>query len=95
MTELVALSSPSFLSPPFSRHRFSTHVLSGSGVNEKYAVDPCSMSVDDGKYLVEWWDTYSGSILDKKMITAREGELKLNVLPVSTDIACKIFPTRL
>ena len=45
MTELVVLSSPSFLSPPFSRHRSSSHVLSGSGVNEKYAVDPCSMSV--------------------------------------------------
>ena len=44
MTELVALSSPSFLSPPFSRHKYSTHVLSGSGFNEKYAVDPCSMS---------------------------------------------------
>ena len=48
-------------------------------------------SVYDGEYFVEWWDTYSGSILDKKVITTREGELKLSGPTVSTDIACKIY----
>jgi len=48
-------------------------------------------SVTDGEYLAEWWDTYSCSILDRRVTTANEGELKLNVPAISTDIACKIY----
>ncbi|MBF0493996.1 MAG: DUF5060 domain-containing protein [Candidatus Omnitrophica bacterium] len=48
------------------------------------------LEIPDGNYLVEWWDTLTGSVLKTDNSKASDNTLKLNIPPFSKDIACKI-----
>ncbi len=44
----------------------------------------------DGRYRIEWWDTYSGELATHTTQTTRDGTLLLRVPPGHPDIACKV-----
>ncbi|MBM4045020.1 MAG: hypothetical protein FJ279_07895, partial [Planctomycetes bacterium] len=44
----------------------------------------------DGRYRVEWWDTYKGAVTQTQDVTVRGGLMELHLPPIQTDIACKI-----
>jgi len=48
----------------------------------------------DGRYRVEWWETWKGSVSHTQEVTARDGVLLLEPGPLATDVAAKIFPMR-
>ncbi len=50
--------------------------------------------LDDGEYLVEWWDARKGSILTARTAFSRKREIELHVPDFATDIACKVRPAR-
>ena len=48
---------------------------------------------EDGKYIVEFWDTYKGEIVKKETVTASGGIITLTIDNLETDIALKIYRT--
>lgn len=44
----------------------------------------------DGRYRVEWWDTYKGIVSRTEQVEVRGGVLVLRVPAVEKDVACKI-----
>jgi hypothetical protein len=44
----------------------------------------------DGRYRIEWWDTYEGRITRNESRPSRAGHLTLDLPPLRTDLACKI-----
>ena len=44
----------------------------------------------DGEYRAEWWGTYTGKVVDTKVVRSREGQLELLVPTVATDVACVV-----
>jgi hypothetical protein len=44
----------------------------------------------DGRYRVEWWDTYQGRITRSESRPSRSGRLTLDLPLLRTDLACKI-----
>jgi uncharacterized repeat protein (TIGR01451 family) len=50
------------------------------------------LSLPDGAYHVEWWDTYAGTVLQTETIVANDG-LSLSLpSPLITDVAVKLTP---
>lgn len=50
--------------------------------------------LENGSYVVEFWDTYSGKILDKRNVNARNRQIEFKVdLSNQKDIAVKIYKT--
>ena len=50
--------------------------------------------LEDGVYLVEWWDTRRGSVLTARTAFSERGEFKLKAPDFASDIACKVRPAR-
>lgn len=48
----------------------------------------------DGRYRVEWWETWKGTVSHSQEVEARDGVLLLEPGPLATDVAAKIFPIR-
>lgn len=46
--------------------------------------------MENGKYRIEFWDTYTGKIAGEKISYADNGILKVKLPDIETDIACKI-----
>jgi len=44
----------------------------------------------DGRYRLEWWDTWQGKPQRTEQAEARAGRLSLNIPPLATDVAVKI-----
>jgi hypothetical protein len=56
-------------------------------------LDEATVSIEGlafGAYTVQWWDTYTGEVVQTKRISAQEGPLCLAAPPFRRDIACKI-----
>ncbi|GAG04309.1 unnamed protein product, partial [marine sediment metagenome] len=43
-----------------------------------------------GRYTVQWWDTYSGSMITEHETEATEGIIKVRPPTSASDVACKI-----
>ena len=66
--------------------------------NVSFLVEDVKLSVnnlEDGEYLVEFWNTYTGEIIAtrKGIINDRE-QLVIDVPEFDKDIACKIYSSR-
>lgn len=46
--------------------------------------------MDEGKYNVEFWDTYQGTIIESRQIESQNNGLEFKLPPFKKDIACKI-----
>jgi len=46
--------------------------------------------LDEGRYRIEWWDTYSGEQVTHTIQATRDGTLVLRIPPGHPDIACKV-----
>jgi hypothetical protein len=46
----------------------------------------------DGRYRVEWWETWKGQVSHSQEVEARNGVLVLEPGPLTSDVAAKIFP---
>jgi len=46
--------------------------------------------LDQGRYRIEWWDTYAGQPLTHTFASAADGKLTLRVPPGHPDLACKV-----
>jgi len=44
----------------------------------------------DGKYRLEWWETWKGEPLRAEQAEARDGRLQITIPPLATDVAVKI-----
>jgi len=44
----------------------------------------------DGRYRVEWWDTYRGDVILEEKIWARNGMARIDIPEFRRDLACKI-----
>jgi hypothetical protein len=44
----------------------------------------------DGRYCIEWWDTYKGEVTKSEERESRNGKLDLDIPAIQTDVACKI-----
>jgi hypothetical protein len=58
-------------------------------------VDPFELTAEglrDGKYLLEWWETWKGRRERVEEIEVRQGRLMLIVRSLTTDIALKVRP---
>jgi len=44
----------------------------------------------DGKYRLEWWETWKGEPVRAEQAEARDGRLQLAIPPLATDVAVKI-----
>ena len=44
----------------------------------------------DGRYRIEWWDTYAGQPITHALVATRHNTLTLRVPPGQPDIACKV-----
>ena len=44
----------------------------------------------DGRYRVEWWDTYGGQLITHTVVPTADGTLTLRVPPRFPDVACKV-----
>ena len=47
-------------------------------------------NMPDGQYILEWWDTYSGTCIRTESLTVMDGHLVFSVPPLSKDIAVKV-----
>jgi hypothetical protein len=45
----------------------------------------------EGKYRVEWWDTYTGQMTPGPTLTSTHGQLTLLLPEITKDIACKLM----
>jgi hypothetical protein len=45
----------------------------------------------DGIFRVEWWNTYTGKIVEKEELQSKDGNLKLDPPAFDKDIACKVY----
>jgi hypothetical protein len=43
-----------------------------------------------GGYVVEWWDTFEGKVIESGQVSVKQGALRIPVRPFSRDVACKI-----
>jgi len=43
-----------------------------------------------GRYSIEWWDTYKGTVTKQSQALAIGGKLKLTLPPIRRDVACKL-----
>lgn len=48
--------------------------------------------ISDGKYTVQWWDTYKGEVSEQSVANSKNGRLDLAVPEFKRDIALRIFP---
>jgi len=44
----------------------------------------------DGTYTVQWWDTWKGKAQEQDTVRSHDGTLRLEVPPVTRDVACKV-----
>jgi hypothetical protein len=66
------------------------NVRQGGAVNPQGPVCVTLGGVADGRYGIEWWDTYRGEPASRNEAVARGGRLTVTTPKVSRDIACKI-----
>ena len=52
------------------------------------------MGLPDGRYRLQWWETWKGSPLREEIAEARQGQLTIAVPALPTDCALKIQPQR-
>lgn len=45
----------------------------------------------DGKYIVEFWDTYKGEVMKKEIVEATNGVIRIKISELERDIALKIY----
>jgi len=45
-----------------------------------------------GRYAVEWWDTWKGGVMRRESATCTDGELRLRLPELETDVAVRIVP---
>jgi len=50
-------------------------------------------NIENGRYKVEWWDTYEGKITSQDTITADNNMVRIDIPDFSKDIACKVRKT--
>ena len=48
--------------------------------------------LDEGPYNIEWYDTWSGRVVERQPATCSNGALPVTILPLERDIACFIEP---
>jgi len=48
----------------------------------------------DGEYVVEWWDTYNGTIIRRESVAISGGKLQITVENLEKDMALKIYAQR-
>ena len=51
-------------------------------------------NVSEGKYIVEFWNTFSGGIITTEEVTSTFGKIRIKLPAFTKDIACKIFPKK-
>ena len=44
----------------------------------------------DGRYALEWWDTWKGSVLGRERVACKGNRLSIKVPPLETDVAVKV-----
>jgi len=49
----------------------------------------------DGRYIIEWWDTYTGICTHTEVVTVEDGVLSFSVSSLDKDVAVKIHPVEL
>ncbi len=49
---------------------------------------------EEGRHIVEWWDTFKGEVVSTEGIMSKGGELRVEIPQFSKDIACKIKKVR-
>jgi hypothetical protein len=56
-------------------------------------VDPCTVTLQglpDGRYSLEWWETWKGALERKETVTVKDGRLPVSVPALETDAALKL-----
>jgi hypothetical protein len=56
-------------------------------------VDPCRLELQglpDGKYTLEWWETWKGSPTKTETVQVKGGKLPLSLPEIETDVAVKV-----
>jgi hypothetical protein len=48
------------------------------------------LSLQDGDYRVEWWDTYKGEVVKRETAKSEGGKVRLEIPELTTDIACTL-----
>lgn len=51
----------------------------------------CLKGLRDGRYRIEWWDTYKGMVLSQDQVLVKNGMFTAEIPPVDKDIAGKIY----
>lgn len=46
----------------------------------------------DGRYAVEWWDTWKGEVTARTTFTSKAGVLRLRLPDIATDLAARVTP---
>ena len=46
------------------------------------------LTMPDGDYQIEWWDTYKGAVIKNQTVKSSGGKMRLEIPELSTDIAC-------
>ncbi|MHC4405185.1 MAG: hypothetical protein ACYTG0_36530 [Planctomycetota bacterium] len=66
----------------------------GGQVGRMDAFELTAEGLRDGKYRLEWWETWKGRLERVEEIEVREGRLTLIVPGLTTDVALKVKPLR-
>ena len=66
------------------------NVVEGASISEARGAELELTGVDDGRWRVEWWDTWRGKRTRSETITAAEDKLVLNISPVARDQAVRL-----
>lgn len=65
------------------------------GQGQVAQVEPFTVAVRglrDGRYQVQWWDTWNGKVERSEAVEVRNGLVRLTVGPLKTDVAAKLRP---
>ncbi len=65
------------------------------GQGQVAQVEPFTVAVHglrDGRYQVQWWDTWNGKVERSEAVEVRNGLVRLTVGPLKTDVAAKLRP---
>ncbi|KPK39243.1 MAG: hypothetical protein AMJ78_08790 [Omnitrophica WOR_2 bacterium SM23_29] len=69
-----------------------SHTKYGQGDLNPLSVENANISLMgmvDGEYRIEFWDTYTGEISQVLEISCQDSELKIPLIHITTDVACK------
>jgi hypothetical protein len=64
-----------------------------AGPGKVSPIDPFTLTVPglpDGRYELQWWETWKGSLQHKETVTVRQGQLPLSLPVLQTDVALRL-----